>query len=109
MGAYWESVMEHYEFRADHLKDIKGYEYYGNMTEKIVQYGDDEVMDFFVNLQVWGTPEQCYEKTLAIRERTGSDTFVASFSYGGMPYSEAEQSMCLFAAEVMPELQELAS
>ena len=109
VGAYWESVMEHYEFKADHLKDIKGYEYYGNMTEKIVQYGDDEVMDFFVNLQVWGTPEQCYEKTLAIRERTGSDTFVASFSYGGMPYSEAEQSMRLFAVEVMPELQELAS
>ena len=105
VGAYWESVMEHYEFKADHLKDIKGYEYYGGMTEKIVQYGDDEVMDFFVNLQVWGTPEQCYEKTLAIRERTGSDTFIASFSFGGMPYPEAERSMRLFAAEVMPELQ----
>ncbi len=108
VGAYWESVMEHYEFKADHLKDIKGYEYYGGMTEKIVQYGDDEVMDFFVNLQVWGTPEQCYEKILAIRERTGNDTFVASFSYGGMPYPEAERSMRLFAAEVMPELQQLA-
>ena len=108
MGAYWESVMEHYEFRADHLKDIKGYEYYGKMTEKIVEYGDNDVMDFFVNLQVWGTPEQCYEKVLAIRERTGNDTFVASFSYGGMPYPEAERSMRLFAAEVMPELQQLA-
>ena len=107
VGAYWESVIDHYEFRADHLKDIKGYEYYGGMTEKIVQYGDDEVMDFFVNLQVWGTPEQCYEKTLAIQERMGNDTFVASFSYGGMPYPEAERSMRLFAAEVMPELQKL--
>ena len=107
VGAYWDSVLEHYEFKADHLKDIKGYEYYGGMTEKIVQYGDDEVMDFFVNLQVWGTPEQCYEKTLAIRERTGSDTLVASFSYGGMPYPDAESSMRLFAAEVMPELQKL--
>ena len=109
IGTYWESVMEHYEFKADHLKDIKGYEYYGNMTDKIVQYGDDVVMDFFLNLQVWGTPEQCYEKTLAIRERTGNDIFVASFSYGGMPYPEAERSMRLFAAEVMPELQQLES
>jgi len=107
IGTYWESVMERYEFKADHLKDIKGYEYYGKMTEKIVQYGDDEVMDFFVNLQVWGTPEQCYEKALAIQERTGNDTFVASFSYGGMPYPEAERSMRLFAAKVMPELQKL--
>ena len=108
VGAYWESLMDHYEFRGDHLKDIKGYEYYGKMTEKIVQYGDNEVMDFFVNLHVWGTPEQCYGKVLAIRERTGNDTFVASFSYGGMPYPEAERSMRLFAAEVMPALQESA-
>ena len=107
VGAYWESVMDHYEFRADHLKEIKGYEYYGKVTEKIVEYGDNDVMDFFVNLQVWGTPEQCYEKVLSIRERTGSDTFVASFSYGGMPYPEAERSMRLFAAEVMPDLQQL--
>ena len=107
IGAYWESVIEHYEFKADHLKDIKGYEYYGGMTEKIVQYGDDEVMDFFVDLQVWGTPQQCYEKALAIQERTGNDKFVASFAFGGMPYPEAERSMRLFAAEVMPELQKL--
>ena len=108
VGTYWESVMDHYEFRADHLKDIKGYEYYGKMTEKIVEYGDNDVMDFFVNLQVWGTPEQCYEKVLRIKERTGTDSFVASFSYGGMPSTEAERSMRLFAAEVMPELQQLA-
>jgi alkanesulfonate monooxygenase SsuD/methylene tetrahydromethanopterin reductase-like flavin-dependent oxidoreductase (luciferase family) len=107
IGAYWESVMEHYEFKADHLKDIKGYEYYGGMTAKIVEYGDDEVIDFFVDLQVWGTPEQCYEKALAIRERTGNDKFVASFAFGAMPYPEAERSMRLFAAEVMPELQKL--
>jgi len=107
IGAYWESVMEHYEFKADHLKDIKGYEYYGGMTEKIVEYGDDEVIDFFVDLQVWGTPEQCYEKALAIRERTSNDKFVASFAFGAMPYPEAERSMRLFAAEVMPELQKL--
>ena len=107
IGAYWESVMDHYEFKADHLKNISGYEYYGKMTEKIVQYGDDEVMDFFLNLQVWGTPEQCYEKVLRIEERTGNDSFIASFSYGGMPYDEAERSLRLFASEVMPELQQL--
>ena len=34
VGAYWESVMEHYEIRNDHFKGLKGYEYYNNMTEK---------------------------------------------------------------------------
>ena len=107
IGGYWESVMEHYEFRADHLKDIRGYEYYGNMTEKVVEYGDDKVMDFFVNLQVWGTPEQCYRKILDIHRQTGNDAFVGVFSYAGMPGDDAEASMRLFAKEVMPALKEL--
>ena len=65
VGAYWESVMEHYEIRNDHFKGLKGYEYYNNMTEKVAQYGDDDVREFFLNLQVWGTPEQCLGKDRA--------------------------------------------
>lgn len=105
VGRYWESVMDHYEFKRDHFKEFKGYEYYVNMTEKLVQYGDDKVMDFFLNLQVWGTPEQCFEKIMAIQQRTGNDSFVGVFSYAGMPREDAERSMRLFAAEAMPELK----
>ena len=107
IGNYWESVMDHYEFRSDHLKTTKGYEYYGKFTEKIEEYGDQDVKDFFVNLQVWGTPEQCYQKIVDIRGRTGHDSFLAAFSFGGMPYEEAEQSMRLFAKEVMPRLKKM--
>ena len=107
IGGYWQSVMDHYEFKADHLKDIRGYEYYGKMTEKIDQYGDDRTMDFFINLHVWGTPEQCYEKILNIQKRTGNDSYVGVFSYAGMPHADAEANMRLFAKEVMPELKEL--
>lgn len=105
VGGYWESVMRHYEFRSDHLKSTRGYEYYGNFTDKINRYGDNDVQDFFVGLQVTGTPEQCYEKTRQIHGYTGTDSLVAAFSFGGMPYADAEQSMRLFAAEVMPELK----
>ena len=76
------------------------------MTEKVVQYGDDKVMDFFVNLQVWGTPEQCYQKIVDIHQQTGNDAFIGVFSYAGMPYTAAEASMRLFAREVMPALKE---
>ena len=107
IGNYWESVMDHYEFRSDHLKTTKGYEYYGKFTEKIEEYGDQDVKDFFVNLQVWGTPEQCYQKIVDIRGRTGHDSFLAAFSFGGMPYEEAEQSMRLFAKKVMPRLKKI--
>ena len=105
VGGYWESVMKHYEFRSDHLKNTRGYEYYGGFTDKINTYGDRDVVDFFVNLQVTGTPEQCYQKVMDIYGYTGTDSLVASFSYGGMPYKDAEASMRLFASEVLPELK----
>ena len=106
MGGYWQSVMDHYEFKAHHLKDVKGYEHYGKFAEKLEQYGDDRVKDFFMNLQVWGTPEQCFEKIMAIHQWTGNDTFVGVFSYAGMPMEDAENSMRLFASQVIPRLKE---
>jgi hypothetical protein len=65
------------------------------------------MIEYFMNLQVWGTPEQCYEKILDVNARTGNSHFVGVFSYAGMPYEEAEQNIRLFAREVMPELQKL--
>jgi alkanesulfonate monooxygenase SsuD/methylene tetrahydromethanopterin reductase-like flavin-dependent oxidoreductase (luciferase family) len=107
IGGYWHSVIKHYELNADHLMRTKGYEYYGRMQEMVSQYGTDGVSDFFLNLQVWGTPQQCYEKIVDIRSRVGAETFVGVFSYAGMPIAEAERSMRLFAQEVMPQLQRL--
>jgi alkanesulfonate monooxygenase SsuD/methylene tetrahydromethanopterin reductase-like flavin-dependent oxidoreductase (luciferase family) len=107
VGGYFESVLEHYQFAGDHLKTTKGYEYYGKFSEKISTYGKDGVIDFFVDLQVSGTPEQCYDKILDIRRRVGNDHFVGVFSYAGMPYDEAERNTRLFAKEVMPALQKL--
>ena len=107
VGNYWDSIMDHYEFRSDHLKETKGYEYYGKFTEKIEQYGTQDVKEFFLDLQVWGTPDQCYDKIMSTRGRVGSDSFLAAFSFGAMPYEEVEKSMRLFAKEVLPRLKEL--
>ena len=109
VGGYWKSVISHYEFRSDHLKQTRGYEYYGNMTDKLDKYGDDIVMDFFVDLQVYGTPEQCFDKIMDIQGRTGNEHFVGVFSYAGMPYEETERNIRLFADRVMPRLQETVS
>ena len=107
IGNYWDSIMDHYEFHSDHLKETKGYEYYGKFTEKIEQYGNQDVKDFFLDLQVWGTPDQCYEKIMKTRGRTGSESYIGAFSFGGMPYDEVEKSMKLFAEKVMPRLKEV--
>jgi alkanesulfonate monooxygenase SsuD/methylene tetrahydromethanopterin reductase-like flavin-dependent oxidoreductase (luciferase family) len=107
IGGYYQTVLDHYQFQGDHLAHTKGYEYYGKMAEKIHQYGTDTVIDYFMNLQVWGTPEQCYEKILDIHARTGNSHYVGVFGYAGMPYDEAERNLRYFAKEVMPQLQKL--
>jgi len=107
IGGYFQTVLDHYHFEGDHLARTKGYEYYGKMADKIATYGTDRVIDFFVDLQIWGTPEQCYEKILDVRRRVGTEHYVGVFSYAGMPADEAERNVRLFASEVMPALQRL--
>ena len=107
IGGYWDSVLKHYEFAKGHLKTTKGYEYYGKFADNLKKVGDEGAIDFFLNLQVWGTPEMCYEKIVENADRAGADGFVGVFSYAGMPWDEAERNMRLFADTVRPELQKL--
>jgi alkanesulfonate monooxygenase SsuD/methylene tetrahydromethanopterin reductase-like flavin-dependent oxidoreductase (luciferase family) len=107
IGGYFASVLEHYNFASDHLAKTKGYEYYGKMADKIQTYGTASVTDYFVDLQVWGTPEQCYAKIVDIHRRVGNSHFVGVFGYAGMPRDEAERNMRLFARDVMPEVKKI--
>jgi alkanesulfonate monooxygenase SsuD/methylene tetrahydromethanopterin reductase-like flavin-dependent oxidoreductase (luciferase family) len=108
IGGYWKTVLDHYELVGDHLTKMKGYENYGRVQELVsAPGGADAMTEFFLSLQVWGTPEQCYERILDIRRRTGAESFTGVFSYAGMPYDIAEANMRLFAKEVMPELKKL--
>jgi alkanesulfonate monooxygenase SsuD/methylene tetrahydromethanopterin reductase-like flavin-dependent oxidoreductase (luciferase family) len=107
IGGYFQTVLDHYHFEADHLGKTRGYEYYGKMADKIATYGTQTVVDFFVDLQVWGTPEQCYDKIRDIHARVGQSHFVGVFSYAGMPPEEAERNMRLFAQRVMPEIRKI--
>ena len=108
IGGYWLTVAKHYEIIGDHLTRMRGYESYKAMQEMASSPGGMEKMiEFFMGLQVWGTPEQCYKKVVEIQERTGAEAFNGVFSYAGMPYDLAEANLRLFAAEVMPELKKL--
>jgi alkanesulfonate monooxygenase SsuD/methylene tetrahydromethanopterin reductase-like flavin-dependent oxidoreductase (luciferase family) len=107
IGGYFESVLAHYNFASDHLASTKGYEYYGKMADKIQTYGTATVTEYFVDLQVWGTPEQCHAKIADIHRRVGNSHFVGVFSYAGVPWEEAERNMRLFAREVMPEVKKI--
>lgn len=106
IGGYYDSVIRHYELVGDHLTTMRGYESYKGVQERVsAPGGRDEMIDFFLGLQVYGTPEQCYEKVVHTLERTSGEAFIGIFSYAGLPYDEAEANLRLFARDVMPELK----
>ncbi len=108
IAKYFDSVVQHYEFDKPHLKDTPGYEHHALMYDRLVAPGGLEAMeDFFVGLQIYGTPEQVYEKIVHLQDRTYMDAYTGVFSYAGMPIEDAERSMKLFARQVLPELQKL--
>ena len=79
------------------------------MYDRLKAPGGLEMMtDFFIDLQLWGTPEQVYDKIVNLQEQTFMDGFMGVFSFAGMDHAEADRNMNLFAREVMPELQALA-
>src|SRR4029453_1866582 len=65
--------------------------------------------DFYVKIQVVGTPDDCLEQIAELRRLTGLDHLVTEFSFGGMPHDQAELNMRLFADRVLPVLQRCAA
>ena len=65
------------------------------------------MLQMFMSVQFWGTPEMIYEKIMNTHKLIGCDTFSGVFSYAGMEIEEAERNMKLFAKEVMPELKKV--
>jgi alkanesulfonate monooxygenase SsuD/methylene tetrahydromethanopterin reductase-like flavin-dependent oxidoreductase (luciferase family) len=106
IGGYYQSVVRHYELVGDHLTKMRGYESYKGLQEKMSAPGGvDEMVEFFLGLQVYGTPEQCCEKICETMKLTDGEGFMGVFSYAGMPYDLAEQNVRLFVRDVMPELK----
>jgi alkanesulfonate monooxygenase SsuD/methylene tetrahydromethanopterin reductase-like flavin-dependent oxidoreductase (luciferase family) len=105
IGGYYRTVLDHYQFAGAHMKNQRGYEYYAKMNEKLAVYGDQKAIEFFADLQVYGTPEQVHDKIMAIHRQTNNCGYVGVFSYAGMPHEEAARNMAMFARTVMPELK----
>ncbi|OLF14067.1 hypothetical protein BLA60_02555 [Actinophytocola xinjiangensis] len=107
IGAYYESVMSHYELGGRHFANTQGYEYYRNLASYIQNKGSSKVVDNFIELQIYGTPDECYERIVDIRSKVGNDGFNAVCSFSGMTHEMAEANMRLFAEKVMPRVKQL--
>src|SRR5580700_2967853 len=62
IGAYYQTILRHYELLDDYLSKLRGYESYRQVGKDAGPEMVDKMTEFFLRLQVWGTPEQCYER-----------------------------------------------
>lgn len=104
-GLFNRTTIDHYEFLGDHWG--KGYEFYNSMGDRIRKIGIEQSCDEFTDLCIWGTPDEVYTKVSALHDLLGIGGYTPIFSIGGIHGDDAEKSMRLFAAEVMPALKAL--
>jgi alkanesulfonate monooxygenase SsuD/methylene tetrahydromethanopterin reductase-like flavin-dependent oxidoreductase (luciferase family) len=104
LGAYYRSTASHYEIAGSHFRSTAGYEFYERVSENVNKYGADAAEEAFVNLHVFGTPEQCYAKILGNRLALGADSIMVSFRYADIGIDDANRNCSLFSREVLPEL-----
>ena len=109
LGAKWQSIDDHYHFSDGHLAGVKGYEAYGKVAKTYAKMKDPaaqrKATEFYVKIQIVGTPADCLEQIRELQRLTGLDHLITEFSFGGMPHAEAEANMRLFAERVLPTLQ----
>ena len=109
LGAKWDSIENHYHFGDGHLANVKGYESYEALAKTYAKLKDPagrkKATDFYVSIQITGTPDDCLQRIEELQRVTGLEHLIAEFAWGGLPHEQAEQNMRLFAREVMPVLQ----
>ncbi len=105
MGKFVESNFHHYELLGEHFKTVKGYDAYAQKAEIARKGGLEGAVEGFMKAAVWGTPDRVLRELEARRALIGDFELNTSFRFGGIPYEKAEQSLHLFAKEVLPVLK----
>jgi len=109
LGRKWQSIDDHYHFSDGHLANVKGYEAYGKTAKTYAKLKDPanlkKATDFYVSIQIVGTPDDCLQQLGALQKVTGHEHLVAEFSFGNLPHHESEKNVRLFADRVLPTLQ----
>ncbi len=102
---YLLSLLHHYEMLGDHFANARGYAEYGETAKVMQTAGMEAVAEHYLNVQIWGTPQQCLEKLEARRAVVGDHDQMLCVRYAGLPWEVVERSLETFARHVMPELK----
>src|SRR5215472_15049 len=81
----WDSIDTHYHFSDGHLSSVKGNEAYGKVGKTYAKMKDpnfrQKATDFYVKIQVVGTPDDCIQQLAELRRLTGLDHLVTEFAF----------------------------
>jgi alkanesulfonate monooxygenase SsuD/methylene tetrahydromethanopterin reductase-like flavin-dependent oxidoreductase (luciferase family) len=108
MSTLYDTTIKHYNLAGSQFAGLKGYEYYDKMSGTL-NARMREAYDFFADVQVKGTPDECIEKIRFIQSVTESDEMVVLPYFGGMAVDEATRNLDCFAESVLPTLKGLSS
>jgi alkanesulfonate monooxygenase SsuD/methylene tetrahydromethanopterin reductase-like flavin-dependent oxidoreductase (luciferase family) len=107
IGRYYVSVIQHYDYVGDHFRDTKGYGFYAESAQAILDLGMQHAQDGYVERQLWGTPDQVIEKVREQQRELGDMHLSVGVSYAGMPFETVHANMELFAEKVLPAVRRL--
>jgi alkanesulfonate monooxygenase SsuD/methylene tetrahydromethanopterin reductase-like flavin-dependent oxidoreductase (luciferase family) len=107
VGAYFFSLIKHYELAGEHFKDTKGYESYDAMAGMFKAAGLENAAEAYVQANTYGTPRQILEKLRANLELVGDYDQSGIFSIGGRPHAEVERNMRQYAETCAPEFAKM--
>jgi alkanesulfonate monooxygenase SsuD/methylene tetrahydromethanopterin reductase-like flavin-dependent oxidoreductase (luciferase family) len=103
---YSDTALRHYELAGTHLKGVKGYETYA-ATADAVRADPDRFRQNFIADHPLGNPDEVIAQTRHLAETFGASEIMFIFKYGPMPLERAEQSLRMFAKEVLPALGDI--
>lgn len=105
---YYFTVSRFYDLSGDHFSKVKGYESYANAAPKIAKLGDDAIADSYVELQLYGTPDQVIERIRERRRILGHPFDVAViFEGGGISRADMNNTVRLFGEKVLPAISDI--
>lgn len=104
---YARSTSSFYQFGNKEFASIEGYEYYGALARSVEKNGIDKFNEFLADLQIWGRPEEVYEKLALMQERFDVGQFIIYTQFGDMPFELGRANYELFARKVLPRLKDI--
>lgn len=101
---WWSEEGRAASLTIDMLRQLPNYRYHYSAIQSAIHRGDRDIykaVRTMMERSAVGTPEQCIERLLAIRESTGISNFALGFE-GVLDHDRILETMRRFATEVLP-------